>query len=180
MKSPKIAANQISNAQMPKSVRKAFEAAANVAWVAAQKLAHENVDAARRIEIAASKSHMEEILAVSAAQPATILGLRLTLAKAEAAASVATEEAARATRQLSEEASRAENVAIQAEILRSTLQAAQISAQALFAEIDAGQQARWLREEADLIAAVSVLIKAACRRSRELEAVWRRPITGVI
>jgi hypothetical protein len=193
MKSPKIAANQISNAQMPESVRKAYESAANAAWVAAQKLAHENAEAAWRIEIAASKSHMEGIAAVSAAQAATIVGLRLTLAdhevKAEAAASVAKEEATRAN-----------NVPIQVENLRSFL----LTAQALFAEIDVGQQGqgaqrdrlekhapedekavdpivaaeradverdgRLPRQEADLIAAATVLIKAACRWSSELQA----------
>jgi hypothetical protein len=211
MKSPKIAANQISNAQMPESVRKAYEVAANAAWVAAQKLAHENAEAACRIEIEASKMHMEEITALSAAQVATILSLRLTLAdhevKAEAAASVVKEDAARACRQLaimSEQAARAESVAIQVENLRSILQAAQISAQELSAEIDAGQEgrgaqrnrlekhapederavdhvvaaesvdverdARLPRQEADLIAAATILIKAACRWSSELEA----------
>jgi hypothetical protein len=208
MKSPKIAANQISNAQMPESVRKAYDVAVNAAWVAALKLAHESVWAEWRIEIAASKIHMEEIAAVSAAQAATIVGLRLTLAdhevKAEAAASVAKEEAARASRQfevMSKEATRANNVAIQVEDLRSFLQ----TAQALFAEIDMGQQGqgaqrdrlekhapedekavdpivaaervdverdgRLPRQEADLIAAATVLIKAACRWSSEWQAV---------
>jgi hypothetical protein len=203
MKSPKIAAI----AQMPESVRKAYDAAANAAWVEAQKLAHANAEEAWRIQIAASKTQIKEITAVSAAQVATILGLRRTLAdyelKAEAAGSVAKEEAERASRELAvvtEEATRAKNVAIQVENLRSFLQ----TAQALFAEIDVGQQGqgaqrdrlekhapedekavdpivaaarvdverdgRLPRQEADLIAAATVLIKAACRWSSELQA----------
>jgi hypothetical protein len=151
MKSSKIAVNQINNVQMPEAVRNAFEVAVNVTWVTAQKMAHKNAEAASRLEIAAFKNRMEEMAAANAVQAETILDLRRKIAddavKGEAADSAAREAATMAGRELAamtDKAARAvylaEKTAAQFENWRSRWRTIQISVQALFAEIDAGQQ----------------------------------------
>jgi len=135
---------------MPESVRKAFELAAQTAWISAQKLTHEKAEAAG-VKFAALEKQVEATTAAYTAQTAELLNLRSksTSAEAEAAAalSAAREKAAAANRMLAtmtEEAAqaviRSENIARQLEQLKITMRSTEILVEALCAESDTRPQ----------------------------------------
>lgn len=140
MKSSRIPATQINNVQMPEAVRAAVEVAVTIVWVEAQKMAHNDAEAASRLEAAAAKNRIDEMAAANAAQAETILDLRENLADHVVKDDAARDEAAMAARQLgamTEKAARvevlAEKTAVQMENLKKRWQ----SIRTLFAEIDA-------------------------------------------
>jgi regulator of extracellular matrix RemA (YlzA/DUF370 family) len=134
------------NAPMPESVRKAFELAAQTAWISAQKLTHERANAAE-VKVAALEKQAEANTAAYTAQTAEYLELRSksTSAQSEAAAdlSAARGEVAAANRMIAtmtEEAAQTaihiEDAAKQLEHLKATLRSTGIAVQALCAESD--------------------------------------------
>lgn len=208
MKTLSKPANRSCNLPMPESVRKAYEVAANTAWISAQTLADEKAEAAWREKLAVSEQHALETARMCAAQTTDILSLRTELAsekaRAAVASSIAEQEATKLNQQiavLTEDSERAviraAKVSSQLEALQVNLQAVQISARTTPSEINsepqtpdarqdrlelpatdnrvavdpisvaqrgsAEQSEHLRREEADLIAAATMLIKAVCR-----------------
>jgi hypothetical protein len=150
MKKPPIIIIDDCNAPMPESVRKAFELAAQTAWISAQKLTHERANAAE-VKVAALEKQAEANTAAYTAQTAEFLELRSksTSAQSEAAAdlSAARGEVAAANRMIAtmtEEAAQTaihiENTAKQLEQLKATLRSIGIAVQALCAESDTRPQ----------------------------------------
>ena len=158
MKKSSITIIDDCNAPMPESGRKAFELAAQTAWISAQKLTREKAEAAAGVKFAALEKQLEAITAAYTAQTAELLDLRSksTSAEAEGAAalSAAREEAAAASRVLAtmtEEAAqsviRTENIASQLEHLKITLRSTEIAVQALCAESDPRPQGQCAQDD---------------------------------
>jgi hypothetical protein len=138
-------------AQIPESVRKAYETAGTAAWISAQEKADEKAEAVWRARCAELEKQLAEMTAVCAVHAEAMLALRAKLidveTKAAASASAARDVVANFGRRLTEmteEAQRALKcaglVASQAAELKVVLDGAQTSAERFAGESDVAQQ----------------------------------------